>query len=72
MEPLIVVAVCLGAFLLIVFSIFLLRRAEDDPLISRIDEFAAREEPASMEEIELLCRLPTAFLCRYCDASAVW
>lgn len=53
MEPLIVVAVGLGAFLLIVFSIFLLRRAEDDPLISRIDEFAAREEPASMEEIEL-------------------
>ena len=53
MQPLIVVALGLGAFLLIVFSIFLLRRAEDDPLISRIDEFAAREEPVSIEEIEL-------------------
>jgi tight adherence protein C len=53
MQPLIVVAVGLGAFLPIVFSIFLLRRAEDDPLISRIDDFAAREEPVSIEEIEL-------------------
>ena len=34
-------------------GIFLMRRAEDDPLTSRIEEFAAREELASIEEIEL-------------------
>ncbi len=41
------------AFLLILFSIILLRRAEGDPLARRIDEFAEREEPAPLEEIEL-------------------
>ncbi|RMH00798.1 MAG: type II secretion system F family protein [Chloroflexi bacterium] len=35
------------------FSIYLLRRAEEDPLAVRIDEFAAREEIVSIEEIEL-------------------
>lgn len=42
-----------GAFVLIIASILLLRRAEEDPLSVRIDEYAAREEPASMEDIEL-------------------
>lgn len=41
------------AVIIIVASIFLLRRAEDDPLTVRIDEFAAREEIVSIEEIEL-------------------
>jgi tight adherence protein C len=36
-----------------VFSVLLLRRAEEDPLSARIDEFAAREEIVSIEEIEL-------------------
>jgi tight adherence protein C len=31
----------------------MLRRAETDPLTARIDEYAAREEPASIEDIEL-------------------
>ncbi|MEW5988920.1 MAG: type II secretion system F family protein [Chloroflexota bacterium] len=34
-------------------SIYLMRRAEDDPLSARISEFAARDEPVSIEEIEL-------------------
>ncbi len=38
---------------LIVFSIILLRRAEEDPLATRIDEFAVREEIVSIEEIEM-------------------
>jgi len=34
-------------------SVVLLRRAEDNPLAARIDDFAAREEIVSIEEIEL-------------------
>jgi tight adherence protein C len=41
------------ALLLIVASIILLRRSEEDPLSSRIGEFASRDEVASIEEIEL-------------------
>jgi tight adherence protein C len=41
------------AFVLIVVSVLLLRRAEEDPLGARIDEYAAREEAVSIEEIEL-------------------
>ncbi|MCP4425561.1 MAG: type II secretion system F family protein [Chloroflexi bacterium] len=41
------------AIVIIVISIVLLRRAEDDPLTTRIDEFAVREEVLSIEEIEL-------------------
>lgn len=41
------------AVFLIVFSILLLRRSEEDPLLARIEEYAAREEAASIEEIEL-------------------
>jgi tight adherence protein C len=42
-----------AALMLIALSIVMLRRAEDDPLADRIDEYAARDEPVSMEEIEL-------------------
>lgn len=52
MEPLLIGA-GFGAFLLILASILLLRRAEDDPLSARIDEYASRDEPVTMEEIEL-------------------
>lgn len=52
MTPIVLVAV-LGALALIVVSVILLRRAEEDPLTVRIDEYAAREEPVSIEEIEL-------------------
>jgi tight adherence protein C len=41
------------ALVLIIASIILLRRAEDDPLSVRIGEFASRDEAASIEEIEL-------------------
>lgn len=41
------------ALVLVAISVLLLRRAEEDPLSVRIDEYAAREEPASIEEIEL-------------------
>ncbi|MFW5941578.1 MAG: type II secretion system F family protein [Chloroflexota bacterium] len=41
------------AIVLIIASVFLLRRAEEDPLGMRIDEYAAREEAVSIEEIEL-------------------
>ncbi len=52
MEPLIIGAI-VGAFVLVIASLLLLRRAEDDPLSARIDEYAARDEPVTMEEIEL-------------------
>lgn len=48
-----ILVLLLGAMIVIVASILLLRRAEEDPLGVRIDEFAAREEAASIEEIEL-------------------
>lgn len=46
----IIVVVAIG---IMAYSVILLRRAEDDPLVARIDEFAAREEIVSIEEIEL-------------------
>lgn len=52
MSPTILLA-GLGALVLIVIAIILLRRAEDDPLISRIEEYAIREEAVSIEDIEL-------------------
>lgn len=50
---LVVVGGIFVAVILIFASVLLLRRAEEDPLSARIDEYAAREEPATMEEIEL-------------------
>ena len=41
------------ALLMLVISIVLLRRAEEDPLGQRMNEFAARDELVTMEEIEL-------------------
>ncbi|MDX1663804.1 MAG: type II secretion system F family protein [Candidatus Promineifilaceae bacterium] len=41
------------ALFMLVMSIILLRRAEEDPLGRRMNEFAAREEAVSIEEIEL-------------------
>jgi tight adherence protein C len=43
----------LVALIVLVASVLLLRRAEDNPLAARIDDFAAREEIVSIEEIEL-------------------
>lgn len=52
MSQLLIVAGLL-AVVLVVISLLLLRRAETDPLSARIDEYAAREEAVSIEEIEL-------------------
>jgi tight adherence protein C len=48
-----VILAALFAVLLVVVSILLLRRAEEDPLSVRIDEYAAREEAVTIEDIEL-------------------
>ncbi len=48
-----IIAAGLFAVAMVIISILLLRRAETDPLSVRIDEYAAREEAVSIEEIEL-------------------
>jgi tight adherence protein C len=53
MMEIVIAGGAVGAFVLIIASILLLRRAEEDPLSVRIDEYASREEAATMEEIEL-------------------
>ncbi len=53
MSPLMLLIIVVAALLLMAASVLLLRRSEDDPLAVRIDEFAAREEIVSIEEIEL-------------------
>lgn len=53
MTPLILLVIVAVALMFMVFSVMLLRRAEEDPLATRIDEFAAREEIVSIEDIEL-------------------
>lgn len=53
MPALIVLLAAAFAFVLIVFSVLLLRRAEEDPLGARIEQYAAREEMVTIEEIEL-------------------
>jgi tight adherence protein C len=57
MEPLTVVIIVVLSLGLIVASIVLLRRAEEDPLAARIGEYAMRDEAASIEEIELTLSL---------------
>lgn len=72
----VILAIFVVAVFIIALSILLLRRAEEDPLTTRIDEFAAREEIVSIEEIELsmpitdrifvpLLRRVSEFLIRY-------
>ncbi len=53
MSPLMLLIIVVLALLLMGGSVLLLRRSEEDPLAVRIDEFAAREEIVSIEEIEL-------------------
>lgn len=53
MTPIFIAGALLVVLLLVVFGVLLLRRSEGDPLAMRIDEYAAREEAASIEEIEL-------------------
>ena len=48
-----VIGVGLLAVALVIISILLLRRAEEDPLSVRIDEYASREEAVPIEDIEL-------------------
>jgi tight adherence protein C len=53
MTPIALAVIGLLAVIIMGASIILLRRAEDNPLAARIDDFAAREEIVSIEEIEL-------------------
>lgn len=53
MPTLIIVVVPIIAFILIIASVMLMRRSEEDPLGARIEQYAAREEAVSIEEIEL-------------------
>lgn len=53
MTPLVLLIIVAVAIMFMIFSVVLLRRAEEDPLAARIDEFAAREEIVSIEDIEL-------------------
>jgi tight adherence protein C len=53
MDPMTIVIIAVIALSLIVASILLLRRAEEDPLAARIGEYALRDEAATMEEIEM-------------------
>lgn len=53
MTPALLAVIGLVAIVIMGASVLLLRRAEDNPLAARIDDFAAREEIVSIEEIEL-------------------
>ncbi len=53
MSPLVIIGLIVVAVIVVGVAIVLLRRAEDDPLTTRIEEFAAREELVSIEDIEL-------------------
>ena len=53
MSPTFLLVLGIAAIAIIVISIVLLRRSEEDPLSARIDEFAVREEVVSIEDIEL-------------------
>ena len=48
-----IIVIIIVIIVAVVGSILLLRRSETDPLAARMDEYAAREEVASIEEIEL-------------------
>jgi len=53
MSPVMLAVIGLVAVIIMGASIILMRRAEENPLAARIDDFAAREEIVSIEEIEL-------------------
>ena len=53
MDPLLIAGLVVVVVIIVVVAIVLLRRAEEDPLTARIEEFAAREELVSIEDIEL-------------------
>jgi tight adherence protein C len=53
MNPTFLLVLGIAAIVIIMVSILLLRRSEEDPLSARIDEFAVREELVSIEDIEL-------------------
>lgn len=53
MTTTVILLIVFGLVAVIGLGVLVLQKAEDDPLLSRIDEFAAREEIVSIEEIEL-------------------
>ena len=53
MSPLLITILVVVVIIAIIIAVVLLRRSEEDPLTTRIEEFAAREELVSIEDIEL-------------------
>lgn len=53
MPTLIIAAVVLVIIVAVIGAIILLRRAEDDPFQNRLLEYGARDEPVSLEEVEM-------------------
>jgi tight adherence protein C len=53
MSPLLIAALLVLIIAAVVGAIIILRRAEDDPFQDRLLEFGAREEPVSLEEVEM-------------------
>lgn len=53
MSTALILVIAVFAIGIIAYSVVLLRKAEGDPLSARIEDFAAREEIVSIEEIEM-------------------
>ncbi len=53
MGPLLLILLIVFGALIVLYGIMLLRRAEDDPLMRRIEEYASREEIVPIDEIEM-------------------
>ncbi len=53
MSGLLLTLLILVGVIFVLYAFLMLRRAEEDPLAARIDEYASREEAATIDEIEL-------------------
>lgn len=53
MSGLLLILLILVGVIFVLYAFLMLRRAEEDPLAARIDEYASREEAATIDEIEL-------------------
>ncbi len=53
MNPIVILAIFVGVVAAIAMALLILRRAEGDPLQDRLAEYGARDEPVSLEEVEM-------------------
>ncbi len=53
MDPIVIAGLMVFLLSMVAFGFVLLRRAEGDPLLDRLAEYGARDEPVSLEEVEL-------------------